>query len=64
MGEGEELAIFLFQVFIFAQFVCMSRRALALAVTFSVRRYRNKATFGLSVQVWLLTSVLLTLDCV
>ena len=38
-----------------------SRRALALAVTFCGSRYRNKVNFGLAVQVWLLTSVLLTL---
>ena len=34
----------------------------ALTVTFSARRYRNKANFGLAVEVWLLTSVLLTLN--
>ena len=28
---------------------------------FNVSRYRNKVTFGLAVQVWLLASVLLTL---
>ena len=38
-----------------------SRRALALTVLFQVSRYRNKVNFGLAVQVWLSTSVLLTL---
>ena len=33
----------------------------ALTSTFSVSRYRNKVPFGLAVQVWLLTSVFLTL---
>ena len=33
----------------------------ALTVTFSGSRYRNKVNFGLAVQIWLLTSVLLTL---
>ena len=39
----------------------VTESVIALAVTFSVRRYRNKVNFGLAVQVWLLTSVLLTL---